>query len=148
LIVRAGTHGGSGSHRRRAAGPLALACLALAGCGLEMQQPDLFLIRRAGEGHAVSVVINSDGTVTCDRRRTGTLGSARLINARALQPAVHRLALHRLRIGRAPNSVFTYTVRVDSGTISFPDTAGVHDHTLAQLELLDAQAEQVACGSS
>jgi hypothetical protein len=110
--------------------------------------PDLFLIRRAGEGHVVTVVINSDGTVTCNRTRGGTLGSAPLVTARALQPTVHRMALHKLRIAPASNSVFSYTVRVDSGTITFPDTAGAHNRTLAQLELLDTQAEQAACGGS
>ena len=127
---------------------LALVCLTLAGCGMEMQQPDLFLIRRTGDGRVQTVVINSDGTVTCDRSRTGTVSSSQLITARSLQPAVHNLALHKLRIAPAPNSVFSYTVRVDSGTITFPDTAGAHSHLLAQLELLDAQAQQAACGSA
>jgi hypothetical protein len=120
----------------------------LAGCGLEIQQPDLFLIKRAGPGRAVTIVINSDGTVTCDRRRTGTLSSSQLITARDIQPAIHRMAIRKLRIPRGRATIYMYTVRVDSGTIMFPDTEAAHNHTLAQLELLDAQGEQLACGGS
>jgi hypothetical protein len=127
---------------------LTLLGVTLGGCGLEVQEPDLFLIRRTGEGRAVTLVINSDGTVTCNRSRTGMLSSGQLITARDIQPTLHQYAVRRLRLPPAPNSVYMYLVRVDSGPISFPDTAGATNHTLASLELLATEAQQVACGRS
>jgi hypothetical protein len=137
-----------GAGRRAAWLPLALTCIALVGCGLEIQEPDLFLIKRSGAGRTATIVINSDGTVTCNRRHTGTLSSSQLISARDIQPAIHRMALRKLRIPPTSHSIYLYTVQVDSGRISFPDTEAAHNKTLARLELLDTQGQQLACGGS
>jgi hypothetical protein len=137
-----------GTRRWAAWLPPALTALALAGCGLQIQEPDLFLIKRSGAGRTATIVINSDGTVTCNQRRTGTLSSSQLITARDIQPAIHRMALRKLRLPPTSRSIYLYRVRVDSGTITFPDTAAAHNKTLAQLELLDTQGQQLACGGS
>jgi hypothetical protein len=127
---------------------LLLALLTASGCGLAIQEPDLFLIKRSGEGRVATLVINSDGTVTCNRRRSGTLSSSQLIAARDLQQTIHNYAVAKLRLPRTPNTVYMYSVRVDAGTITFPDTAGVRKHALADLELLATQALQSICGSA
>ena len=46
--------------------------------------------------------------------------------------------------------MFRYTIRLQGGTISFPDTAdaGGRFPALAQTELFAAQAAQQACGLS
>jgi hypothetical protein len=137
-----------GTRRWAAWLPPALTALVLAGCGLQIQEPDLFLIKRSGAGRTATIVINSDGTVTCNQRRTGTLSSSQLITARDIQPAIHRMALRKLRLPPTSRSIYLYRVRVDSGTITFPDTAAAHNKTLAQLELLDTQGQQLACGGS
>jgi hypothetical protein len=123
-----------------------LTLLTLSACGLAIQEPDLFLVKRSSEGQVVTIVINSDGSVTCNRRKSGTLGSAQLITARDLQPIIHNYAVAKLRLPRTANSVYMYSVAVDSGTITFPDTAGVRKHPLAELELLVTQALQSVCG--
>ena len=123
-------------------------CLLLSACGLEIQEPDLFLIKRTGEGRTLTMLINSDGTVQCDGKAGKSLSSSQLITARAIQPNIHYDALQKLAIPRAPNSVYMYSVQTDSGTITFPDTAAAHHPSLGQLELLVAQAAQSSCGVS
>ena len=131
----------------RLAAALAL-CVLLSACGLEIQEPDLFLIKRTGEGQALTMLINSDGTVQCDGKAGKPLSSSQLITARAIQPNIHYDALQKLAIPRSPNSIYMYSVQTDSGTITFPDTAAVHHPSLGQLELLVAQAAQSSCGVS
>jgi hypothetical protein len=122
--------------------------MLLGACGLDIQEPDLFLIKRTGEGRVLRMLINSDGTVQCDGKAGKPLSSSQLITARAIQPNIHYDALQKLALPRSPDSVYMYSVQTDSGTITFPDTAAVHHPSLGQLELLVAQAAQSSCGVS
>lgn len=129
---------------RRAAAALVL--LTLTGCGLEIQSADLFLLTRSGQGHKLTLLVSDGGTVTCNRGATKTLPGPLLLQARDLANSLNNDAKAKLRIASPPGSVFRYTIRLQDGTISFPDTAGARHPTLAQTELFALKTAQQACG--
>ena len=124
---------------------LALATL-LAACGLNVQAPDLFLLKRTGAGRTLTLLVSDDGTVRCNGGAAKPLSDKLLIQARDLAPSLNDDAKRHLRIARGPHSVAMYTVRVQQGKISFPDTAARTRSDLAQLELLAVQVAQRPCG--
>src|SRR5579875_1057959 len=97
--------------------------IGVAGCGLNVQSPDLFLLTRRGQGQTLTLLVNDDGTVRCDGGRPRMLPDPLLLQARDLASGLGGDAQHHLRIPPAPNSVYRYTIRLQQGTISFPDTA-------------------------
>jgi hypothetical protein len=121
-----------------------VACLA-AGCGLEVQQPDLFLLTRTGGGSTETLLVNSSGTVRCNGTRTKPVPDKLLLQARNLTGRLDRDARHHLRIAPSANSVYRYRVKVQGGTIVFPDTAARTHPELAQLELLAVELAQGPC---
>lgn len=129
---------------------LAAAAIALAGCGLSVEAPDLFLLTRTGEGHRLTLLVNDSGTIRCNGGPAKPLPDALLLQARGLASSLGGDAQHNLRLPSARNSVFRYSVRMQQGTITFPDTAtaGGRFPRLAQLELFAIQAAQQGCGLS
>jgi hypothetical protein len=117
-----------------------------AGCGLNVQAPDLFLLTRTGAGPKLTLLVSYDGTISCDGRSPKELPDRLLLQARDLSTSLGNDAKRRLRIPRAPNSVAMYSVKLQQGTISFPDTAARTHSELAQLELFAIQAAQTPCG--
>ena len=127
-----------------------LLCLALggalAGCGLSVQSPDLFLLTRTGAGGHLTLLVSDDGTVRCNGGSARPLSDKLLIQARDLTTTLNDDAKRRMRIPSTTRSVARYTVRLQHGTIAFPDTAARAHSELAQLELFAVQAAQVPCG--
>jgi hypothetical protein len=137
--------------RRRAAACAVAVLLALvvpAGCGENVQSPDLFLLTRTGEGQKLTLLVNDAGTISCDGRPAKPLPDQLLLVARDLANSLDDDAKAGLRINRTPNSVFSYKVRLQDGTIYFPDTAGSSHRELAQAEQFAVQAAQGPCGLS
>lgn len=124
---------------------LTLAACAAAGCGLEVQQPDLFLLTRTGNGQTLTLLVNTGGTVRCNGRRTKPVPDKLLLQARDLSGRLNRDARHHLRIPPGPNSVYHYRVRVKDGMLVFPDTAASRHPELAQLELIAVKIAQGPC---
>ena len=120
--------------------------IVLGGCGLNIQEPDLFLLTRSGGGPRLTLLVNDGGTIRCDGRSARSLPDKLLLQARDLATALVGDAQRNLRIPAPPNSVFRYKVRLQSGSISFPDTAATTHPNLAQLELFTVRAAQQACG--
>ena len=58
--------------------------LVLAGCGLEIQEPDLFLLTRTGEGKTLTMLVNDSGTISCNGGKMKMLADPLLIQARDL----------------------------------------------------------------
>jgi hypothetical protein len=135
-------------HRWRvlAAGVGVLALVVLAGCGENVKSPDLFLLTRTGEGQKLTLLVNDAGTISCDGRAPKALPDPLLLVARDLADSLDQDAKASLRINRASNSVFSYKVRLQDGTIYFPDTAGSAHQELAQAEQFAVQAAQGPCG--
>jgi hypothetical protein len=130
----------------RACLAIAFAATLLAGCGLNVEAPDLFLLARTGHAGKLTLLVNDSGTIRCNGGRTRTLAEPLLLRARDLALALDGDAKHSLRIASPPNSVSRYLIRLQDGTISFPDTAAARRSELAQAELFAVQAAQQACG--
>jgi hypothetical protein len=124
------------------------AVLALAGCGLSLQSPDLFLLTRTGQGTKLTLLVNDSGTIRCNGAAAKELPDPLLLAARDLAKALAGDAKSRLVIRPGSRSVYSYSIKLQDGTISFPDTAASGHRELAQAELFALQASQRTCGSS
>jgi hypothetical protein len=124
---------------------LILAALVAGGCGLEIQQPDLFLLTRTGGGSTKTLLVNSAGTVRCNGTGTRPVPDKLLLQARNLTARLQRDARHHLRVASGPDSFYHYRVKVRGGTIVFPDTAARRHPELAQLELLAVKLTEGPC---
>lgn len=124
----------------------ALSALLLAACGLDIQAADLFLLTRTGPGNKLTLLVNDGGTIRCDAGKPRRLAAPLLLSARDLAASLDADAKRRLRLPAAPGSVYSYVVRLQNGTVAFPDTAGRRYSELAQTELFAVRAAQQACG--
>jgi hypothetical protein len=131
---------------RRIPAALALAGLgaALAGC-LSVQSADLFLLTRTGGGPKLTLLLSDGGTVRCNGAPAKPLSDKLLLQARDLANTLDTDAKQHLALPRTSNTVAVYTVKLNDGTISFPDTAARTHRELAQLELLTVQIAQGPC---
>ena len=124
----------------------AIAALLLAGCGLDIQSPDLFLLSRTGQSGHLTLLVNDSGTISCNGGKPKALADTLLIQARDLAQNLDADARAKLHIAPSRNSVGYYTIRLQDGTIRFPDTAAARHHELSAAELFAVQAAQQACG--
>jgi hypothetical protein len=134
--------------RFRAAVVLLLAAL-VTGCGFEVEEPDLFLVTRTGaHGQKLSLLVNDGGTISCDGGKPKNLPDPLLLQARDLATSLNNDVSAKLRFPGSARSVYSYTVKVQNGTMSFPDTAALSRKELSDLELFVVQAATNPCGLS
>ena len=127
---------------------LVLAAPLVAGCGLDVASPDVFLITRTGQGSKLTLLVNNGGTARCNGGKSRAISSSQLIAARDLSDNLTSNAMKGLTIKPTAQTVYSYTVRMQQGTISFPDVAaGAHKY-LAQTEQYFIRAMQDICGIS
>ncbi len=119
--------------------------LCLAGCGLNVQSADLFVLTRTGQGRTTTLVVNDAGTIRCNGGKSRPLSDSLLIEARDLAANLDKDAKARLRLPRTANTVYTYSIRLQNGTIAFPDSAGAGHHELATAEQFTLQALAGPC---
>jgi hypothetical protein len=131
----------------RCAGVAVGLAVGVGGCGLGVQAPDLFQLTRTGQGTPLRLLVNDSGTVSCDGGKARPLPDPLLLQARDLAITLDNDAKAKLR-SAGPATVFTYKVRLQDGTLSFPDTAAARHSEFAQAELFAAQTAQQACGLS
>jgi hypothetical protein len=125
---------------------VAVAAIALAGCGLNVSSPDLFLLKRSGAGTTLTLLVRDDGTIRCNGGPSKHLSDQQLLQARDLATSLDKAAKAKLQIAAtAVGSVNFYSVKLQDGSITFPDKAAASHHELAQAELFALQAAQV-CG--
>jgi hypothetical protein len=127
---------------------LALGCtaVALGGCGFDVQSPDDFLLTRTGEGSTLTLEVNDGGTVRCNGGNAKQISNALLLQARGIVTDLTTDAKAKLHLPLAAHSVFSYTVRMQDGTITFPDTAAGTRHELSEVESFALQTAQGPCG--
>jgi hypothetical protein len=118
----------------------------VAGCGFTVEQPDLFLLTRTGQGRTLTLLVNDSGTIRCDGHPAKAISDRLLVQARDLADNLAGDAKSKLQIATIADSVYFYTVKLQDGTITFPDTAAGSHHELAQAELFALQAAQGPCG--
>jgi hypothetical protein len=130
-----------------AAGALAVTMtVALGGC-FDVQSPDLFLITRTGSGSKLTILINDSGTISCNGGKAKPISNSRLIQARDLADNLGTDATAKLTIPPAAGDVYYYRIKLQAGSIAFPDKAADARHpNLAQAELFTVQAATQACG--
>ncbi|HJS97031.1 MAG TPA: hypothetical protein VJ741_22370 [Solirubrobacteraceae bacterium] len=122
------------------------AMMILAGCGEEVQAPDLFQVTRVGQGQKLTLLVNDGGTIACNGGKPKSLPDKQLLQARDLSTKLNEDAKNRVRFPASARSVFSYTVKVQNGTFTFPDTAAASRKELAELELFVVQAAADPCG--
>jgi hypothetical protein len=132
----------------RGAAAVLAAVAVLAGCGLNVQSADLFQVTRVGQGQKLSLLVNDSGTIACNGGKPKSLPNRLLLQARDLATDLNSDAKKKLRYPVSPRSVFSYTVKVQNGTFTFPDTAAGTRKELARLELFVVQAAADPCGIS
>lgn len=135
---------------RRRGGVLAalFAAVAVGGCGLSVQSADLFLVTRTGQGQKLSMLVNDAGTISCNGGKAKDLPDPLLLQARDLSSTLNHDVSTKLHFPGRRGSVFTFTVKVQNGTFTFPDTAARTRKELSQLELFVVQAASDPCGIS
>ena len=124
-----------------------LVAVFLGGCGLDVQAADLFQVTRAGAGgQRLTLLVNDGGTISCDGGKPKSLPDPQLLQARDLATSLNADVKAKLKFPVNGRSVFSYTVKVPNGTLSFPDTAASTRKELSQLELFVLQAAASPCG--
>jgi hypothetical protein len=123
----------------------AVAAAALGGCGLAVKAPDLFLLTRTGPGGKLSILVSDAGTISCNGSKPKPLTDAALIAARDLATNLDNDAKAGLRLKPTASSVYSYTVKMQDGTISFPDAAAIKHAELGPLEQFVLQQAQATC---
>ncbi len=118
----------------------------LAGCGFDVQSPDLFQVTRIGQGQKLTVLVNDSGTIACNGGKPKSLPDPLLLQARDLATSLNSDI--NLRFAAGARHVFVYKVKVQKGTFTFPDTAAASRKELSQLELFVIQAAADPCGIS
>jgi hypothetical protein len=121
------------------------AAVVVAGCGLNVELPDLFLVTRTGPGPKLTIVVNESGGITCNGGKQKTLSSSQLITARDLAQNLSSDAQKKLAIPAPPNTVYRYSVKLQQGSIAFPDRAAATHKYLGQMEAFVLQAAQQYC---
>ena len=130
--------------------PLAACCLAalaVSGCGLNVQSPDLFLLTRTGAGKKLRLLVNDSGTIRCNGGPAKTLPDPLLLDARQLASVLDKDVQNKVRFGGHPG-VYSFSVHLQDGTLTFPDRAAAQHSELARAELFTLQAAQGPCGLS
>jgi hypothetical protein len=123
----------------------AAVALLTTGC-FDVRSADLFLLTRTGQGSRLTLLVNDSGTIRCNGGKARTISNTTLITARDLAENLATDAQNNLTIRSVPGSVYYYRIRLQQGTISFPDRASATRKVLAQAELFAALAAEQECG--
>jgi hypothetical protein len=124
-----------------------MSCVALGGCGLNVQSADLFVLTRTGQGRTLTLLVNDGGTIRCNGRPSRPLPDPLLLQARQLASDLDRDAKSSLRL-TLPGAVFTYTIKLQHGAISFSDRAAAQHPELARAELFAVEAAEGPCAGA
>jgi hypothetical protein len=135
--------------RRTAAGGALLASVLVFGCG-GVKAPDLFIAERTGTGPgaALTIVVNEEGGVHCNGGPTLKLSDSALIDARAIQEEISEYASKHTALPPAPQSVLSYRLRDENGSVSFSDNSAHQPKVFRQLALFVLQTAQQVCHRS
>jgi hypothetical protein len=126
---------------------VAAAALALTGC-LDVRSADLFLLTRTGQGSKLTLLVSDGGTIRCNGAKSRPISNSALIAARDLADNLSSDAQEGLTIPKGSGSVYYFTIKLQQGTVSFPDRAAAGRKALAQAELFATQTAQRECGLS
>jgi hypothetical protein len=117
---------------------------------LTVQSPDDFLLTRTGGSGPLTELVNDSGTISCNGGKARRISSAMLIAARDLVTRLDPDAKRGMRLpaSASAGSVYTYTIKMQDGTISFPDTAAARHPELGPAEQFALQAAEGPCAGA
>lgn len=118
-----------------------------AGCG-GVLSPDLFVVYRSGSGPAakLTLLVNEEGVVHCNGGPPRRLDDARIIEARVIQEDLEGPASRRESFPAAKDSVLSYYVRNEQGTVSFADNSPGQPEVTRKLAAFVLDVAQQVCG--
>lgn len=122
-----------------------VAALSLGACGLNVRSADVLLLTRTGQGTTLTLLIGDGGTISCDGRSPKPLNDSLLIRARDLAVNLAGDATGNLHLPAGPGTIFTYRIKLQTGTVVFSDHDTAHHPLLAQTEVFAAETAQQAC---
>ena len=127
-----------------AAGTLVAALLA-GGCGV--QAADLFIVHRSGAapGAPLTLLINEEGIVHCNRGPPLKLSDSQLVEARGIQEDLHDPASRHTSLPPGPKSVLSYYLRDENGTVRFSDDSAHQPQVFRRLALFVLRTAQMVC---
>jgi hypothetical protein len=127
------------------AGVGALALL-VCGCG-GIKSPDLFVVKRTGEGPnaRLTMLVDEEGGVRCNGGPERKLSDPQIVKSRAITEELEHPAAHHLVLAPQPGSVLRYEVRDEAGTVRFADNSRAQPAVLRQLALFVLQTAQQVC---
>ena len=125
---------------------LLVVCLLLAGCG--SPPADVFVVQRTGSGHnaRLTLLVQDDGYVICNHGAQRPISSAQLLDARGLARDLEPQAQLHVQLPPGRNSVLSYRVQLQAGTISFSDTSKPLPAAFAKLTAFTADVSESVCG--
>jgi hypothetical protein len=126
----------------------------MAGCGDNIELPDLFVVQRTGgaAGEVLTEVVNEGGGVRCEESPARVLGPThqlsdpQLIEARGVTEELQTPSAKHLSLPPRPGSVFSYYMRNPEGTVRFADNSAAQPSALRHLVLFVLEVAQKVCG--
>ena len=124
---------------------LALA-LAVGACG-GIKAPDLFIVQRSGSvpGAALTLLVNEEGGVHCNGGPEGKLADPAVLQARAIQECLKRPSSEHLALPPGRESIFSYFVRDENGSVRFHDDSPGQPKVLRELQAFVLATAQNVC---
>jgi hypothetical protein len=133
---------------RRAVAAAALTGVVVTAAGCGTKSADLFEVERSGADRNanVNLVVNDDGTVSCNRGRSKLLPSAQLLTARELARQLGKQAQLAIELPPAKNSLLRYVVRTSEGKVAFSDTSAGKPKSFDRLAGFTKDVVEDICG--
>lgn len=125
--------------------------VALGGCG-GITAPDLFVVQRTGSDPAakLTLLVNEEGGVSCNGVSAVSghklkLSDAQLVEARAIQEDLREPASKHMALAPRPESVLSYRVRAEAGSVSFSDNSAGQPEVFRRMALFVLRTAQRVC---
>jgi hypothetical protein len=126
---------------------LAVLCaVAVLGCG-GVTAGDLFVVTRSGPAPVsrLTLLVNEEGNVHCNGGPTRKISDPQLVLARAIAEETHDQTSAHTTLPARPGSVFGYSLRTESGTVTFADNSAKLPSILRELMGFVLQVSQQVC---
>jgi hypothetical protein len=116
------------------------------GCG-GIKAADLFVVQRNGPaaGETLTLLVNEEGGVRCNGGPEGKLADPALLQARSIQEGLKGTASAHLSLPAGGESVFSYFVRDENGSVRFYDNSTRQPKVLRELQAFVLATAQTVC---
>ena len=122
--------------------------MLVAGCGFEVEEPDLFLVTRTGaHGQKLTLLVNDGGTISCDGGKPKNLPDPQLLQARDLATSLNTDVSTKLRFSdKRAERVLVHGESAERHDVIPGHGAALSHKELSDLELFVVQAAANPCG--